>query len=126
MQDMNQNIMKGDDHLLKSSLHLQITNKSRQSTVALLHSVSDAFSGWLLMLLVGLMSGNVHTPSLFLYVLGKYSFYLMHMRQYSLRNWGIVSAKTGMLFLDDSETTNHIALISSVPGWHSATSESSN
>ncbi|KAG7221471.1 hypothetical protein INR49_002446 [Caranx melampygus] len=34
-----------------------ITNKSRQSTVALLHSVSDAFSGWLLMLLVGLMSG---------------------------------------------------------------------
>uniref|UniRef100_A0A673CET7 Chloride channel protein n=2 Tax=Sphaeramia orbicularis TaxID=375764 RepID=A0A673CET7_9TELE len=37
--------------------HREITNKSRQSTVALLHSVSDAFSGWLLMLLVGLMSG---------------------------------------------------------------------
>uniref|UniRef100_A0AAQ4NR74 Chloride channel protein n=1 Tax=Gasterosteus aculeatus aculeatus TaxID=481459 RepID=A0AAQ4NR74_GASAC len=37
--------------------HREIANKSRQSTVALLHSVSDAFSGWLLMLLVGLMSG---------------------------------------------------------------------
>ncbi|KAL6118259.1 clcn5 [Pungitius sinensis] len=37
--------------------HREITNKSRQSTAALLHSVSDAFSGWLLMLLVGLMSG---------------------------------------------------------------------
>ncbi|XP_041841478.1 H(+)/Cl(-) exchange transporter 5 isoform X2 [Melanotaenia boesemani] len=37
--------------------HREITKKSRQSTVALLHSVSDAFSGWLLMLLVGLMSG---------------------------------------------------------------------
>uniref|UniRef100_A0AAX7VVJ3 Chloride channel protein n=1 Tax=Astatotilapia calliptera TaxID=8154 RepID=A0AAX7VVJ3_ASTCA len=37
--------------------HREITNKSRQSTVALLHSISDAFSGWLLMLLVGLMSG---------------------------------------------------------------------
>ncbi|XP_037832340.1 H(+)/Cl(-) exchange transporter 5 isoform X3 [Kryptolebias marmoratus] len=37
--------------------HREITNKSRQSTVALLHSVSDAFSGWLLMLLVGLMAG---------------------------------------------------------------------
>lgn len=40
---------------------LQITNKSRQSTVALLHSISDAFSGWLLMLLVGLMAGTVQT-----------------------------------------------------------------
>uniref|UniRef100_A0A3P8TD19 Chloride channel protein n=2 Tax=Amphiprion percula TaxID=161767 RepID=A0A3P8TD19_AMPPE len=37
--------------------HREITNKSRQSTVALLHSISDAFSGWLLMLLVGLMAG---------------------------------------------------------------------
>lgn len=37
--------------------HREITKKSKQSTVALLHSVSDAFSGWLLMLLVGLMSG---------------------------------------------------------------------
>uniref|UniRef100_A0A3Q1IP46 Chloride channel protein n=1 Tax=Anabas testudineus TaxID=64144 RepID=A0A3Q1IP46_ANATE len=37
--------------------HREITNKSRQSTVALLHSLCDAFSGWLLMLLVGLMSG---------------------------------------------------------------------
>ncbi|KAM3857537.1 LOW QUALITY PROTEIN: H(+)/Cl(-) exchange transporter 5-like [Diretmus argenteus] len=37
--------------------HREITSKSKQSTVALLHSVSDAFSGWLLMLLVGLMSG---------------------------------------------------------------------
>uniref|UniRef100_A0A8C9Y086 Chloride channel protein n=1 Tax=Sander lucioperca TaxID=283035 RepID=A0A8C9Y086_SANLU len=37
--------------------HREITNKSKLSTVALLHSISDAFSGWLLMLLVGLMSG---------------------------------------------------------------------
>ncbi|XP_033962437.1 H(+)/Cl(-) exchange transporter 5 [Pseudochaenichthys georgianus] len=37
--------------------HREITNKSKLSTMALLHSVSDAFSGWLLMLLVGLMSG---------------------------------------------------------------------
>uniref|UniRef100_A0A8C2XLW7 Chloride channel protein n=1 Tax=Cyclopterus lumpus TaxID=8103 RepID=A0A8C2XLW7_CYCLU len=37
--------------------HREITNKSKESTVALLHSVSDAFSGWLLMLLVGLMAG---------------------------------------------------------------------
>ncbi|XP_014915966.1 H(+)/Cl(-) exchange transporter 5-like isoform X2 [Poecilia latipinna] len=39
--------------------HREITNKSRESTVALLHSVSDAFSGWLLMLLVGLMAGSL-------------------------------------------------------------------
>uniref|UniRef100_A0A8C2XHB7 Chloride channel protein n=1 Tax=Cyclopterus lumpus TaxID=8103 RepID=A0A8C2XHB7_CYCLU len=38
--------------------HREITNKSKESTVALLHSVSDAFSGWLLMLLVGLMAGG--------------------------------------------------------------------
>uniref|UniRef100_A0A3Q2TM83 Chloride channel protein n=1 Tax=Fundulus heteroclitus TaxID=8078 RepID=A0A3Q2TM83_FUNHE len=38
--------------------HREITNKSRESTMALLHSVSDAFSGWLLMLLVGLMAGS--------------------------------------------------------------------
>ncbi|XP_043099769.1 H(+)/Cl(-) exchange transporter 5 isoform X2 [Puntigrus tetrazona] len=37
--------------------HREITNKSKQSTVALLFSISDAFSGWLLMLLIGLMSG---------------------------------------------------------------------
>ncbi|KAI7814000.1 H(+)/Cl(-) exchange transporter 5 [Triplophysa rosa] len=37
--------------------HREITNKSKQSTLALLLSVSDAFSGWLLMLLIGLMSG---------------------------------------------------------------------
>ncbi|XP_072314845.1 H(+)/Cl(-) exchange transporter 5-like [Eucyclogobius newberryi] len=37
--------------------HREITKKSRQSTVAFLWSVSDAFSGWLLMLLVGLMAG---------------------------------------------------------------------
>lgn len=36
----------------------QITKNSRRSTVALLHSISDAFSGWLLMLLVGLMAGS--------------------------------------------------------------------
>ncbi|MEQ2179109.1 H(+)/Cl(-) exchange transporter 5 [Goodea atripinnis] len=41
--------------------HREITNKSRESTLALLHSVSDAFSGWLLMLLVGLMAGSLHT-----------------------------------------------------------------
>ncbi|XP_077084076.1 H(+)/Cl(-) exchange transporter 5 [Siphateles boraxobius] len=37
--------------------HREITNKSKQSTLALLLSISDAFSGWLLMLLIGLMSG---------------------------------------------------------------------
>ncbi|CAL8241388.1 unnamed protein product [Merluccius merluccius] len=37
--------------------HREITSKSKESTVALLHRISDAFSGWLLMLLVGLMSG---------------------------------------------------------------------
>lgn len=42
------------------SLSIQITKKSKQSTVALVHSISDAFSGWLLMLLVGLMSGSAH------------------------------------------------------------------
>lgn len=44
--------------IITLSLSIQITNKSKQSTVALLHSISDAFSGWLLMLLVGLMSGT--------------------------------------------------------------------
>uniref|UniRef100_A0A3Q0R7Y6 Chloride channel protein n=1 Tax=Amphilophus citrinellus TaxID=61819 RepID=A0A3Q0R7Y6_AMPCI len=39
--------------------HREITNKSRQSTMALLRRISDAFSGWLLMLLVGLMAGAV-------------------------------------------------------------------
>lgn len=47
------------NHILVVSI--QITNKSRQSTAALLCSLCDAFSGWLLMLLVGLMSGSVHT-----------------------------------------------------------------
>uniref|UniRef100_A0AAY4CK08 Chloride channel protein n=1 Tax=Denticeps clupeoides TaxID=299321 RepID=A0AAY4CK08_9TELE len=37
--------------------HREITSKSKLSTWALLQSVSDAFSGWLLMLLVGLSSG---------------------------------------------------------------------
>uniref|UniRef100_A0A674MI34 Chloride channel protein n=1 Tax=Takifugu rubripes TaxID=31033 RepID=A0A674MI34_TAKRU len=37
--------------------HREITKNSRRSTAALLHSISDAFSGWLLMLLVGLMAG---------------------------------------------------------------------
>ncbi|XP_053129770.1 H(+)/Cl(-) exchange transporter 5 isoform X2 [Hemicordylus capensis] len=37
--------------------HREITNKSKESTWALIHSVSDAFSGWLLMLLVGLWAG---------------------------------------------------------------------
>ncbi|XP_061769481.1 H(+)/Cl(-) exchange transporter 5-like isoform X4 [Nerophis ophidion] len=39
--------------------HRRITNNSKQSTGALLVSISDAFSGWLLMLLVGLMSGTL-------------------------------------------------------------------
>ncbi|XP_061525073.1 H(+)/Cl(-) exchange transporter 5-like isoform X3 [Phycodurus eques] len=39
--------------------HREISNKSKESVSALLLSVSDAFSGWLLMLLVGLMSGAV-------------------------------------------------------------------
>ncbi|XP_066496371.1 H(+)/Cl(-) exchange transporter 5 [Tiliqua scincoides] len=37
--------------------HREITNRSKESTWALIHSVSDAFSGWLLMLLVGLWAG---------------------------------------------------------------------
>ncbi|XP_052001145.1 H(+)/Cl(-) exchange transporter 5 [Xyrauchen texanus] len=37
--------------------HREITNKSKHSKIALLFSISDAFSGWLLMLLIGLMSG---------------------------------------------------------------------
>ncbi len=41
-----------------SSSFFQITNKSKQSIEALLFSISDAFSGWLLMLLIGLMSGQ--------------------------------------------------------------------
>lgn len=36
---------------------LQIASQSKESTWALLKSINDAFSGWLLMLLVGLMSG---------------------------------------------------------------------
>ncbi|XP_061664887.1 H(+)/Cl(-) exchange transporter 5-like [Syngnathoides biaculeatus] len=39
--------------------HREISNKSKESVSALLLSVSDAFSGWLLMLLVGLTSGAV-------------------------------------------------------------------
>ncbi|TRY66655.1 hypothetical protein DNTS_007992 [Danionella cerebrum] len=37
--------------------HREITSRSKHSKLALLFSVSDAFSGWLLMLLIGLMSG---------------------------------------------------------------------
>ncbi|KAM6427457.1 H(+)/Cl(-) exchange transporter 5 isoform 1-T5 [Liasis olivaceus] len=37
--------------------HREIANKSKESTWALVHSVSDAFSGWLLMLLIGLSAG---------------------------------------------------------------------
>uniref|UniRef100_A0A8B9HJ29 Chloride channel protein n=1 Tax=Astyanax mexicanus TaxID=7994 RepID=A0A8B9HJ29_ASTMX len=37
--------------------HREITNKSKESTWHLMKSINDAFSGWLLMLLVGLMSG---------------------------------------------------------------------
>nr|XP_034958440.1 H(+)/Cl(-) exchange transporter 5-like [Zootoca vivipara] len=37
--------------------HREITNRSKESTCALLHSISDAFSGWLLMLLIGLSAG---------------------------------------------------------------------
>ncbi|KAF4089058.1 hypothetical protein AMELA_G00062150 [Ameiurus melas] len=37
--------------------HREISKKKRQSVLDLLLSVSDAFSGWLLMLLIGLMSG---------------------------------------------------------------------
>ncbi|XP_054851991.1 H(+)/Cl(-) exchange transporter 5 isoform X1 [Eublepharis macularius] len=39
--------------------HREITNKSKESTWALIHSVSDAFSGWLLMLLIGLLAGAI-------------------------------------------------------------------
>ncbi|XP_066536754.1 H(+)/Cl(-) exchange transporter 5 [Hoplias malabaricus] len=37
--------------------HREINRKKKQSIDALLFSLSDAFSGWLLMLLIGLMSG---------------------------------------------------------------------
>ncbi|KAL0969963.1 hypothetical protein UPYG_G00235330 [Umbra pygmaea] len=37
--------------------HREITSKSKQSTTALVDSITDAFSGWLLMVLIGLMSG---------------------------------------------------------------------
>ncbi|XP_063042743.1 H(+)/Cl(-) exchange transporter 5 [Engraulis encrasicolus] len=37
--------------------HREIANRSKQSYWALLHSVNDAFSGWLLMLCIGLLSG---------------------------------------------------------------------
>uniref|UniRef100_A0A671N609 Chloride channel protein n=1 Tax=Sinocyclocheilus anshuiensis TaxID=1608454 RepID=A0A671N609_9TELE len=37
--------------------HREIATKSKESALALMKSISDAFSGWLLMLLVGLMSG---------------------------------------------------------------------
>ncbi|KAK3524406.1 hypothetical protein QTP70_027994, partial [Hemibagrus guttatus] len=37
--------------------HREIASQSKESTWALMKSINDAFSGWLLMLLVGLMSG---------------------------------------------------------------------
>ncbi|KAJ7310349.1 hypothetical protein JRQ81_007258 [Phrynocephalus forsythii] len=37
--------------------HREITSRSKESTWALIHRVSDAFSGWLLMLLIGLKAG---------------------------------------------------------------------
>lgn len=55
-----------DHHSLEPtclSVSVQITKKSRQSTSALLYSIRDAFSGWLLMLLVGLKSGSSHIGS---------------------------------------------------------------
>ncbi|XP_077598156.1 H(+)/Cl(-) exchange transporter 5-like isoform X2 [Stigmatopora nigra] len=39
--------------------HREISNKSKESLVSMALSIIDAFSGWLLMLLVGLMSGAV-------------------------------------------------------------------
>ncbi|XP_029463341.1 H(+)/Cl(-) exchange transporter 5 isoform X1 [Rhinatrema bivittatum] len=39
--------------------HREITSKSKESAWALLHRVSDAFSGWLLMLCIGLMAGSL-------------------------------------------------------------------
>ncbi|KAG8448095.1 hypothetical protein GDO86_015259 [Hymenochirus boettgeri] len=39
--------------------HREILSKSRESTWALLCSVSDAFSGWMLMLLIGLLAGSL-------------------------------------------------------------------
>ncbi|MGH0136395.1 UNVERIFIED_CONTAM: hypothetical protein FKN15_030626, partial [Acipenser sinensis] len=43
----------------KQNTYHDIANKSKESTWALLQSVSDAFSGWLLMLLIGLMAGSL-------------------------------------------------------------------
>uniref|UniRef100_A0A8C6XUT3 Chloride channel protein n=1 Tax=Naja naja TaxID=35670 RepID=A0A8C6XUT3_NAJNA len=37
--------------------HREIASRSKESAWALVHSVSDAFSGWLLMLLIGLWAG---------------------------------------------------------------------
>ncbi|XP_053554964.1 H(+)/Cl(-) exchange transporter 5 isoform X2 [Bombina bombina] len=39
--------------------HREILSKSKESAWALLHSVSDAFSGWMLMLLIGLFAGSL-------------------------------------------------------------------
>ncbi|KAM4664914.1 H(+)/Cl(-) exchange transporter 5 isoform 2-T6 [Discoglossus pictus] len=39
--------------------HREILSKSKESTWALLHSLSDAFSGWMLMLLIGLFAGSL-------------------------------------------------------------------
>uniref|UniRef100_A0A4W3GRD3 Chloride channel, voltage-sensitive 5b n=1 Tax=Callorhinchus milii TaxID=7868 RepID=A0A4W3GRD3_CALMI len=39
--------------------HREITSKSKESLWALIKSLSDAFSGWLVMLLVGLMAGAI-------------------------------------------------------------------
>uniref|UniRef100_A0A8V0Z9R3 Chloride channel protein n=1 Tax=Gallus gallus TaxID=9031 RepID=A0A8V0Z9R3_CHICK len=39
--------------------HREITSRSKESTWALIHSVSDAFSGWLLMLFIGLLAGSL-------------------------------------------------------------------
>ncbi|XP_075429041.1 H(+)/Cl(-) exchange transporter 5 isoform X1 [Ascaphus truei] len=39
--------------------HREILSRSKESTWALLQSVSDAFSGWMLMLLIGLFSGSL-------------------------------------------------------------------
>ncbi|XP_039622315.1 H(+)/Cl(-) exchange transporter 5 isoform X3 [Polypterus senegalus] len=39
--------------------HREIASKSKESTWALIQSISDAFTGWLLMLLIGLLAGSI-------------------------------------------------------------------
>lgn len=104
---------------------LQITKKSKQSTVALMHSVSDAFSGWLLMLLVGLMSGSLtntltHTlPARFLVNICLHFTWPAHIQvQQRHQWWGVMEEncdpkKIGKMFLFSFHFENLFEFLSS-------------